>query len=317
MRADVKAAFVKAPRQAQLRRYLSGIFFLGGCAIYDPALLGDRAGVSGGSSIAATGDGGDVGTGNGAAGSAGSADTRGGGGSGGETKAGAAGLGGGPTPSGGTAAGATEAGAPVVGDGGAMACVPETVSAFCARVGKNCDLVDGADNCGNALTQANCGTCEGFARCAGGGQNNVCGSLTDPALGGSVTASSVGSIGESGSKAFDANVNTKWFGGDNVKTGWIAYQFPGNTSHVVQAYSLTSANDVPTRDPKDWQLQGSNNGGTWTTVDQRSGETFTNRFQTNSYTCSGTTPYRMYRLLISATNGAFSLQLAELVLYGT
>jgi hypothetical protein len=197
-----------------------------------------------------------------------------------------------------------------------MPCVSETVSEFCARVGKNCDPVHGIDNCGNAVTQANCGSCQGFTICAGGGQENVCGSLTDPALGGIATASSVGSLGEDGSKAFDANASTKWYGGDNNKTGWLAYQFPGSASHVVHSYSVTSANDVPTRDPKDWQLQGSNDGGTWITVDQRSGQAFANRFQTSSYMCSNSTAYHLYRLLITANSGATSLQLAELVLYG-
>ena len=254
----------------------------------------------------------------GAAGSAGSGrgGSGGGGGSGTANQAGSAGSEGGRAPTGGGGVAATEAGAAGASDGGAKACVSETVAEFCTRLGKDCAAVDGLDNCGNAITQANCGTCKGFRICAGGGSQNVCGALTDPASGGIATASSVGSIGENGNQAFDLNVNSKWFGGDNIKTGWIAYQFPGTTTHVVTSYSITSANDVPTRDPKDWQLQGSSNGGTWTTVDQRSGEVFASRHQTITYTCTNTTPYHLYRLLIAATNGASSLQLAELVLYG-
>jgi F5/8 type C domain len=194
-------------------------------------------------------------------------------------------------------------------------CVPETTAEFCKRVGKDCGSVDGTDNCGGAVVGANCGSCQGFKLCGGGGQDNVCGALTDPAMGGIATASSVMSIGENGSKAFDLSANTKWFAGDGNATGWLAYQFVGTTSHVVHSYSVTSANDMPQRDPSAWQLQGSNDGGNWTIVDQRTAQVFATRHQTNSYTCAGSTAYRWYRLLITANGGTTSLQLAELVLY--
>jgi hypothetical protein len=152
--------------------------------------------------------------------------------------------------------------------------------------------------------------------CGGGGQNNVCGTLTDPATGGIATASTVGSTGQNASKAFDLSANSKWYAGDGIVTGWLAYQFPGTTSHAVHSYSLTSANDVPQRDPSEWQLQGSTDGASWVTVDQRSAEVFANRGQTNSYTCASLTPFRSYRLLVTANGGATALQLAELSLYG-
>lgn len=246
-----------------------------------------------------------------------SAGKDGGGGSGG-TNVGAAGVGGDPRPAGGspddTSAGAAGvAGAP---DGGATACLPETVAQFCKSVGKDCDLVNGTDNCGAAVVGANCGSCQGLKLCGGAGKDNVCGALTDPTAGGMATASSVGSIGENGSKAFDLSVNTKWFGGDLNKTGWLAYQFAGTTAHVVHSYSITSANDVPGRDPSDWQLQGSNNGSTWVMVDQQTAQVFAARLQTKSYTCANSTAYRWYRLLVTANSGANELQLAELTLYG-
>jgi len=212
--------------------------------------------------------------------------------------------------------GSTVAGAASAGESGAPACVAETPASFCKRVGKDCGSVDGTNNCGEALVGASCGSCQGFKMCDGAGQANVCGALTDPALGGIATASSVGSIAENGAQAFDLSSSTKWFAGDGNSTGWLAFQFAGTTSHVVHSYSITSANDVPLRDPSAWQLQGSNDGGTWTTVDQRSAQVFAARHQTNPYTCSSSTPYRWYRLLVTANSGAGELQLAELVLYG-
>jgi hypothetical protein len=43
-------------------------------------------------------------------------------------------------------------------------CDPETDQAFCARLGKNCEMVMEADNCG-VLRGANCGTCAGGMGC--------------------------------------------------------------------------------------------------------------------------------------------------------
>jgi hypothetical protein len=208
-------------------------------------------------------------------------------------------------------------GTPAGGEGGALQCVPETEAQFCKRLGKDCGSVNGTSNCGDAMVGVKCGTCQGFKQCAGAGVDNVCGVLTDPTQGGVATASSVGSIGENGQQAFDLNTATKWYNGDNQGgAGWIAYQFAGLASHVVTSYSVTSANDVPQRDPVAWELQGSNNGGTWVLVDSRSAVTFAARYQTNSYKCANSVAYRWYRLFITANAGANSLQLAELALYG-
>jgi hypothetical protein len=53
-------------------------------------------------------------------------------------------------------------------------CTPETEAAFCARLGRDCDLVSGYDNCGTART-ANCGSCTTPETCGGDGIANVCG----------------------------------------------------------------------------------------------------------------------------------------------
>jgi F5/8 type C domain len=313
--SPMATAFVQVRRRAQSRLHLTWILFAWGCTVYQPGLLGDVAdSSSGGKAGRAAGEAGSSGRADGAAGLAGTSSD------GGSNVAGSNAAGG--TVGGNAAAGAgagatsTSAGADAVGDGGAMACVSETVAEFCKRVGKDCGGVDDTDNCGTAVVGANCGSCNGFKTCSGGGQDNVCGALTDPAKGGIATASSVGSIGETGSKAFDLDANTKWYAGDSSATGWLAFQFTGTTSHVVHSYSVTSGNDFASRDPTAWQLQGSNNGGTWVTVDQRTAQVFANRHQTNSYTCAGTTAYRFYRLLVTANNGSSALQVAELVLYG-
>jgi peptidoglycan/xylan/chitin deacetylase (PgdA/CDA1 family) len=59
---------------------------------------------------------------------------------------------------------------------GGGSCTPESNSAFCARLGKNCGTVTGTDNCGASRTVQSCGTCTSPQTCGGGGTPNVCGS---------------------------------------------------------------------------------------------------------------------------------------------
>ena len=79
-------------------------------------------------------------------------------------------------------------------------------------------------------------------------------------------------------------------------------------------YAITSANDFPARDPKDWKLLGSNDrGSNWTTLDIRRNELFASRFQQRVFSLTNQVAYSTYRLSIEAcgqTNG--SIQIGEL-----
>ena len=102
------------------------------------------------------------------------------------------------------------------------------------------------------------------------------------------------------------------------------YDFAGTTAFAINKYTITTANDNPTRDPRDWTLQGCQgtcavgSGTGWVTLDTRTGQ-FANaaRFQTNTYTFTNTTAYQQYRLRVTANNGAsLRLQIAEIQLFG-
>lgn len=127
---------------------------------------------------------------------------------------------------------------------------------------------------------------------------------------GVASANSENPPNETAAKAFDGSVDTKWLtGGIN---GWLQYYFRGIVKTVVR-YDLSSANDVPGRDPKNWQFQGSHDGTNWSTLDTRTGETFTARKQTKQYPISNNTGYEFYRLNITANNGdANNIQLSEM-----
>ncbi len=85
---------------------------------------------------------------------------------------------------------------------------------------------------------------------------------------------------------------------------------------AITRYALTSANDFPGRDPKNWTLQGSTDGTNWTNLDSRTNETFPQRFQTKEYKFDNSTAYQHYRLDITANSGEPMIQLAELRLLG-
>jgi predicted alpha-1,2-mannosidase len=125
-----------------------------------------------------------------------------------------------------------------------------------------------------------------------------------------ITASGENGPSEGKAQAFDGDKGTKWL--TFATTGWIQAQL--KQPQTVTEYAMTSANDVPERDPKDWTLQGSADGTTWTDVDTRSGETFTERGQTRQYTVRDPKPYLYYRLNVTANGGAPIVQLAELEL---
>jgi len=85
---------------------------------------------------------------------------------------------------------------------------------------------------------------------------------------------------------------------------------------IVRQYALTSANDFPQRDPMDWRLLGSNDGGkTWSTLDERKGVIFPERHQRQIFKTSNRTAFNVYRLDIKRVREpaeANAVQLAEL-----
>ncbi|CAL9334411.1 hypothetical protein SUDANB145_00133 [Streptomyces sp. enrichment culture] len=87
---------------------------------------------------------------------------------------------------------------------------------------------------------------------------------------------------------------------------WLVFSRTARLEFVLPApatvtdYALTSADDHCSRDPKDWRLEGSDDGRTWVTLDRRTGETFPERFLVREFTVTDAAPYARYRLHITA-----------------
>ncbi|MFF3917311.1 GH92 family glycosyl hydrolase [Streptomyces sp. NPDC001852] len=114
--------------------------------------------------------------------------------------------------------------------------------------------------------------------------------------------------GEVKENLVDGEPGTKWL--TFQPTGWAEFDLDKPVKLVT--YALTSANDYAERDPRDWTLLGSADGKDWKTVDSRSDETFSERFQTKSYDLAEPAEYQHFRLEVTKNNGASGiLQLAD------
>jgi len=113
----------------------------------------------------------------------------------------------------------------------------------------------------------------------------------------------------------DNNANTKFLVGDDMV--WI--ELYTKKLSIVNGYAITSANDVPERDPASWLLQGWDGGG-WVTLDSVvDNPMWEERFQTKTWEIGNDSlAFSTYRLHILAINGDSEglMQIAELQLFG-
>ena len=128
-----------------------------------------------------------------------------------------------------------------------------------------------------------------------------------------VIASSDNPPNEDKLKAFDGTSSTKWLA--FATTAWIIFSTSSQTTPTT--YSITSANDTPTRDPKSWTLYGSNDRTTWVALDSQTNQTFSNRYVTNTYAITGAGAYLHFKLDITQHSGDSLTQLSEITVGGT
>ncbi|MCX5338657.1 glycosyl hydrolase family 95 catalytic domain-containing protein [Streptomyces atratus] len=116
-------------------------------------------------------------------------------------------------------------------------------------------------------------------------------------------------------KTYDGDSSTKWcIEGPGSKVQWQV-QLPDPVA--VASYSLTSASDVPQRDPQEWTFSGSADGSAWTTLDRRTLATpFESRGQKKEFTCADTAAYRFYRFDFVPKAGGSHFQVSEIGLSG-
>lgn len=114
---------------------------------------------------------------------------------------------------------------------------------------------------------------------------------------------------EGSAKVVDNDINTKFLINpyQNILYMQLAFAQP----QQVASYTLTSGDDAPPRDPKDWKLTASNDGVNWVDLDTRTGETFSGRKLTKTYSFKNKIQYKFYRISITAIGSGSLFQLSE------
>jgi hypothetical protein len=114
--------------------------------------------------------------------------------------------------------------------------------------------------------------------------------------------------GEGSLKLIDGDLSSKYLT-DYKQPFFITLQFTG--SQIINFYQLTSGNDGPDRDPLDWEIQGSNDGENWETLDARTGEKFDGRNLTREFYFDNDKGYTYYRMDVLNNNGGGLFQMSE------
>lgn len=115
----------------------------------------------------------------------------------------------------------------------------------------------------------------------------------------------------------DGNPDTKWCFGHNrvFPIIWQAKVPEELQNSAITSYSLTSAGDVPKRDPKAWRFLGSQDGKNWKILDERKGVAeWESRKLAKSFQFENKISYPYYRFEFLENQGDPYFQIAEIAL---
>ena len=118
---------------------------------------------------------------------------------------------------------------------------------------------------------------------------------------------------------FDGSPATKWLVTAQPSVDspvWTSFRL--EKPRTVTAYALFAGGDQPTRDPKEWTLQGSYDGENWAVLDTEENQSFSRRYGERRYAVADPAAYSYYKLAVTGNNGASNrTQIADLVLYSS
>uniref|UniRef100_A0A1D1XNE9 Peptide-N(4)-(N-acetyl-beta-glucosaminyl)asparagine amidase n=1 Tax=Anthurium amnicola TaxID=1678845 RepID=A0A1D1XNE9_9ARAE len=119
--------------------------------------------------------------------------------------------------------------------------------------------------------------------------------------------------------AFDGIRSSKWEEPNGARGCWLIYKVADGKMFDLEEYGFMSGNDAPERDPADWILEGSEDGGSsWTILDTRKSEMFEERFQQKTFKtkagCLSNT-FRFRFLQVRNPNATSRFQIGNIDLY--
>ena len=123
---------------------------------------------------------------------------------------------------------------------------------------------------------------------------------------------------EKASNLFDGDTSTKWCYEAPSIFSSVLVVFKANVACRLKGYTITTANDNASntgRNPKDWKIYGSNDGGNWTELVSVSNDSKLQDENCTSYeytlATAITTQYKYYKWEITDNQGAALLQVSE------
>jgi len=122
-------------------------------------------------------------------------------------------------------------------------------------------------------------------------------------------------VGTAAPATIDGNSATKWCEENRgaFPLIWQARINADDQKSPITRYTLTSANDVPERDPSAWRFYGSQDAKTWTLLDERKDVAiWPARNSAQSFEFKNQTAYSHYKFEFLANHGAPHFQLAEI-----
>ncbi len=112
----------------------------------------------------------------------------------------------------------------------------------------------------------------------------------------------------------DGNDRTKWCMEHKSRPVIWQASYSDAATTPLQSYTLTSADDMPTRDPRHWTLSGSNDGKNWTELDRRELDgPFPKRHSSKTFDFENQKTFRLYRFVFELANKSH-FQVAEITL---
>ncbi|WP_202303150.1 glycosyl hydrolase family 95 catalytic domain-containing protein [Dryocola clanedunensis] len=124
------------------------------------------------------------------------------------------------------------------------------------------------------------------------------------------------SSSEGVAQSIDNNIRTKWCIANPADS--VIWQVKLPEMKCINSYTLTSANDCPERDPRQWVLSGSNDGVTWTELDRQNlSAPFESRYMSKVFSFTNNLSWLYYRLTFIPISGVTHFQIGEISLSDT
>lgn len=121
---------------------------------------------------------------------------------------------------------------------------------------------------------------------------------------------------------FDDDPSTKWFSSDGGTWGDDSTKYPFDivvhfdNEYEISRYSVSTGNDnvANSRSARAWKLYGSNDGKSWTVIDEVADSGFSADLETIEYTLDEEVSYSWYKLTVEKNDGGWGCQLGEFTL---